>query len=422
MPHTSHRALAPFGSRSYRFQWSADLGASWAFEIETLILGWYVLVESESVLLLVIYGALQYVGALLSPYVGVLGDRFGYKVLYVSMRVAFVALSVLLLILAFFGLLNPILVILLSIISGTLKPSDLMIRFTLIAQTLPASQLVGALGISRLTVDSARFAGAVAGVGVFTMFGLVATYVMIVSMYLTSLILSVGVNGRKPAAADQSASQSTSVLQDLKIGMRYVWSNGALRGCFLLAFWINVFAYPLALGLLPYVVNNVFRAEQTLLGFLGAAYALGSLLGSLLVSSNRIAMGAGRLMIIAAFFWFAGGLAFALNPMVWLGTVLLLLVGVAQSLCVTPLAAVMLRETSATYRGRVMGMRILAVFGLPIGLLLSGPLIDAVGFKLTWTIYSLIGMGGAVAMTHLWRESLWSKTAPSNQAARASSD
>ena len=33
-----------------RFQWPADLLMSWAFEMETLILGWYVLVETGSVL------------------------------------------------------------------------------------------------------------------------------------------------------------------------------------------------------------------------------------------------------------------------------------------------------------------------------------------------------------------------------------
>ena len=32
-------ALAPFHVRNYRFQWPADLLTSWAFEMETLILG-----------------------------------------------------------------------------------------------------------------------------------------------------------------------------------------------------------------------------------------------------------------------------------------------------------------------------------------------------------------------------------------------
>ena len=46
---TRPSALAPFRIRNYRFQWPADLLTSWAFEMETLILGWYVLVETGAV-------------------------------------------------------------------------------------------------------------------------------------------------------------------------------------------------------------------------------------------------------------------------------------------------------------------------------------------------------------------------------------
>jgi hypothetical protein len=31
-----------FAVRSFRFQWSADLATSWGFEMEALILGWYI--------------------------------------------------------------------------------------------------------------------------------------------------------------------------------------------------------------------------------------------------------------------------------------------------------------------------------------------------------------------------------------------
>ena len=72
-------ALAPFRVRSYRFQWPADLLTSWAFEMETLILGWYVLVETNSVVMLTIFGALLYGGTLIAPIVGVWSDRIGHR-------------------------------------------------------------------------------------------------------------------------------------------------------------------------------------------------------------------------------------------------------------------------------------------------------------------------------------------------------
>ena len=67
-PEQTTHWLAPFSVRSFKFQWPSDLATSWAFEMETLILGWYILVESGSVMLLVVFGALQFFGALAVSY------------------------------------------------------------------------------------------------------------------------------------------------------------------------------------------------------------------------------------------------------------------------------------------------------------------------------------------------------------------
>src|SRR5690606_35219245 len=84
-------ALAPFRVRSFRFQWPADLLTSWAFEMEMLILGWYVLVETGSVLLLSLYASLLYLGTLVAPMIGVVGDRFGHRTVQIGSRGGYAA-------------------------------------------------------------------------------------------------------------------------------------------------------------------------------------------------------------------------------------------------------------------------------------------------------------------------------------------
>src|SRR6476619_90663 len=88
--------LAPFAVRSFRFQWPADLLTSWAFEMETLLLGWYVLVETGSVLWLTVFGAVQYFGTLVAPLFGVAGDRLGHRNVLFGMRVTYAVLGALL--------------------------------------------------------------------------------------------------------------------------------------------------------------------------------------------------------------------------------------------------------------------------------------------------------------------------------------
>jgi hypothetical protein len=77
-------ALAPFQIRSFRFQWPADLLASWAVEMEAVILGWFVLVSTGSVLALALFGSLQFLGTLISPLFGMAGDRIGNRNLLAS--------------------------------------------------------------------------------------------------------------------------------------------------------------------------------------------------------------------------------------------------------------------------------------------------------------------------------------------------
>ena len=168
----SHAALAPFQVRSYRFQWPADLLTSWASEMEALILGWYVMVETGSVLLLTLLGSLQYFGTLVAPLFGVVGDRIGHRNLLCAMRAVYCVLAVAMMALALAGLITPVFVLVIAALSGTVRPSDQVMRNSLIGALMPADALVSAMSVSRTTMDTARIAGALAGAGVIAALGM----------------------------------------------------------------------------------------------------------------------------------------------------------------------------------------------------------------------------------------------------------
>ncbi len=403
--------LAPFSVRSFRFQWPADLATSWAFEMEVLILGWYVLVESGSVMMLVIYGALQYSGSVLSPLLGVASDRLGCRRLMLITRGIYAALALAMTMLAATGVLTPAIVLVLASIGGVLRPSDLMLRNALIAQTLPSEMLIGALGLSRTTYDSARIAGALAGVGLLGAFGMVPAYAVITVMYVLSFLLTLGVAGR-PGSHE---APRLSPLRDLHDAVLQVWRTPEVFGAMSVAFIVNFFSYPFVLGLLPYIAREIYGVDQFSLGVLGASFSAGALIGSTLLGSNRISLGAGRSMLIFACVWFVLTFAFGRVTSMAGGVAILALVGLAQSLCITPLAAVMLRGAHEEFLSRVMGMRILAIMGLPLGLLVSGPVIDAIGFTATSTVYSIAGLCITVFVAVRWRAVLWSKSAKANR-------
>ena len=147
-------ALAPFTDQSYRLQWPSDLLTSWAFEVENLVLGWYILTETGSVLLLTLLASLNYAGTLIAPVFGMIGDRIGHRDLLAMMRFAYTVLASTIMILALTGHLAPLNVMIIVSIMGLIRPSDLGVRGALLADIMPAAQLVGAISVSRTTQDT----------------------------------------------------------------------------------------------------------------------------------------------------------------------------------------------------------------------------------------------------------------------------
>ena len=224
--------------------------------METLILGWYVLVETGSVLLLTVFASLGYVGTLVAPMFGVIGDRIGHRDLLAMMRATYAVLAATLMTLAMSGHLNPFLVFIIAALMGIVRPSDLGVRGALVATIMPQDQLVGAISISRTTMDTARIAGALSGAGLFASLGMGPAYLAIVGLYIASTALTLCVVApAKPQALDEAANGAlrSSPLRDLKEGVAYVWTTPRMRAALWIAFLANLTAYPLTNGLLPYV-------------------------------------------------------------------------------------------------------------------------------------------------------------------------
>lgn len=407
-------ALLPFRVRSFRFQWPADLLASWAFEMEGIILGWFVLVSTGSVLLLALFGSLQFLGTLISPLYGMAGDRIGNRALLCIMRGTYLLAALILMVLFITDNATAVAVFVLSTIIGLVRPSDITLRNLLVGETMPADLLMRAMGISRTTADSARVVGALSGAGLVAVLGTGWAYVAICVIYTLSFALTFNVGTARLRVIGEAAEVGTSVLRTLKEGFAYVWATPDVRAATLLAFLMNFAAYPLVGSLLAYVAKDIYGLEQTGLGWLLATYAAGALLGSIVLSTHGTWIRPARTMVVAALLWFALNLVFSWVGSAEWGAPILFVVGFAQSFCMVPMAVILLRTADPAFRGRVMGVRMLAVYGLPMGLLLSGPLVEHLGFVFTGSAFSVLGIACTLAIAVRWRRELWHPTSAAN--------
>lgn len=409
--------LAPFRIRSFRFQWPADLATSWAFEMENLILGWYVLVATGSVMLLTVFASLLYIGTLLAPMFGVMADRLGLRNLLCAMRGIYTSLATTVMVLAYTDVLTPVHVLVIAALMGLVRPSDIGMRAALVGETMPPTQLIAAMGIQRTTQDSARIAGALSGAGLVAALGMGPAYTVVTMLYGTAMLLTKAGGLRaptRPGASTEHLLTRPSPWRDLKEGLAYVWTTPHLLAVMCLAFLLNLTAFPLMHGLMPVVAKQVYLSDQTTLGYMVAGASSGALFGSLVTGRVGHATHPARLMLIACAAWYAALLLFAHMPQPESGIPVLLLAGCAQAVGQVPMSVILLRTSHEKFRGRIMGIRMLAIYGNLPGLLIAGPLIANFGYPTTATLYCLLGLAFVWFVTARWHSHLWHADALAN--------
>ncbi len=397
--------LIAFKVRSYRFQWPADLCSTWAFEMENIILGWYILVETGSVLLLTLFAALQFMGTLVAPWLGVLGDRLGRKIVFCTMRVIFALLAFTIMTLAFLDLLTPYIVLVLALCSGLLRPSDMVMRQALIGDTVPPESLPNALGLNRTSMDASRVFGALAGAGIFAVLGIGYAYVLVTAIYLAGFLLTLGITDTHPDETT-AKKKETSQWRDFKEGLTYIWNTPKVLAIMWLAFLVNLTAFPIIRGLLPYVAKEVYLVDEIGLGHLVAGFGAGAMIGAFIVATVGKRTHSTKFMLINVLLWYAMLAVFAAMETKLSGFTSLFIMGIVHAMGMVSMSVILVGQLEQYIRGRVIGVRILAIYGVPLGLLGTGFLIDIIGFQGTINLYVTIGAALTALIWFKWRRVL----------------
>ncbi len=402
--HPSGRAglFHSFSYRSFRMQWIADSLMSWSNEMENLILGWFVLVQTDSPFLLGLFGALKFLGTLVAPIYGVIADRMDRRHMLIGLRSIFAVLALTVTTLALTGTLEVWHVFVIATLTGMIRVADNVARQALIADIVPRESLLNAYGLTRTTQDSAKIAGSLIGAGLFAQFGLGLAYTGVTVLYASSVVFIAAVSIVRRAVP----SQRDPVFRTLKSGVSYMRDSPTIMAVMFLAFLVNLTAFPLSNGLMPVVARDLFNTDENGLARLLAAVASGALTGSIAMAAlSRIAR-PDRVMLFGVVAWHLFLLLFAQFDTAGPAFPVLATVGFASSVSMISMTVLLMTTVQREFRGRVMGVRMLAVYGLPMGLLIGGALAEVFGIQATITIYGIVGLVLTALSVVVWPQLL----------------
>ncbi len=205
-----------------------------------------------------------------------------------------------------------------------------------------------------------------------------------------SFIVSALLVGALVPGIARAAAQGASYLADMREGLGFLWQDRLLLTIALVALTINFVTNAIYAVAMPVYAKEIFGSPKAL-GIMMSGFGCGALAGSLLYGwlGARVA---GRRMVLLTIALIAAPVALlAILPPLWVVFALNALVGLGSGLVNPFIFTVFHRRTPVALRGRAFGTFIaFALFASPLGVLIGGTLIEAIGLR--W----MIATGGGV--------------------------
>jgi DHA3 family macrolide efflux protein-like MFS transporter len=191
---------------------------------------------------------------------------------------------------------------------------------------------------------------------------------------------------------DPAEGDKPSVWSDMREGLGYVWEWSGLRNVLILAVLINLISIP-ALTLLPLMVKAEFSGGAMEIASMQSSWAIGFLLGALLLS----VWGGFRRKILTATLAMFGSAVGMLVVGIAPGTTInlavggILVAGLMNVLMNGPAFALLQTIVDHDMQGRVLSLVVsLANAMTPIGLAIAGPLAEITGVRMWFILTSVV--------------------------------
>ena len=395
VPRRRATILAPFRYHDFRMLWFGLLISNLGTWMQITTLGYMVVNMAHSAALGSLYvgilGASSAVPVvLLSPFAGVVADRFPRRRVLLLTNSAQVAIALALALLVSFGALQLWEIFVFAGLRSTAQAFDAPARQSWVPLLVPREYVGNAIGLNSVAFNAPMVLGApVAGLLIFFVGEAVSFYANAVA----TLAVIVAIVLMAPSAPSSTVREG--VFASIFAGLRFLFGHSVLRSVVLLLMLTCLLVRPYS-QLLPAYAAHVVFVDARGLGVLFAAGGVGAIAGSLVTAI----VGARRRGPV----WFASAVVMSLGAIV-LGLVhvfaialgVLFVVGAAV-LSFAGSSNVMLQTLAPDeMRGRAISVFSMIMLGVvPAGSLVLGSLATGIGLSYAFVAGGVISLIGAI--------------------------
>ena len=374
-------------NENFRKLWISDLLMGFASNIEILIIPWIIITKTNSGLVLGVYGASRYFSTVFAPVFGGIIDGFNKKHTLILSRAYMLIHSLIFMVLSFQDILSVTNIVVISFFYGMAHNFDRISRESLTQIIISRKNLTNAAALISTTYDVSKIIAPLIGAAIYYAYGVTIAYILVGILYLLAvlMIFVVKIN-------NFINDKKLIIYNELVDGIKYLMKDRILISLMLFAALANLTTLTLTNAFLPFISKDMLNGNANDLALLISFSAIGSLFGSILMTTGIFRETPGKILIFIMIIWHVLMIATSLFPVKTIMYVLLILFGSSTAICTILLTMLILTITERMMIGKIMGIRQLAIFAFPIGLLAGGYMIDQIGLEFSIQAMGFLGL------------------------------
>ncbi|MCK9205247.1 MAG: MFS transporter [Bacteroidales bacterium] len=384
-------------SRNYRIYFTGQgisLIGTW---MQNIALSWLVYRLTGSVFLLGLIGFTSQIPVfVLTPFTGVVTDRYNRLHIMILTQVFFMLHALTMALLVLFNVIEVWHIIGLSLVFGIISAFDAPARQSLVIDLIDnRADLGNAIALNSAIFNSARLIGpaiagvtiAIVGEGICFLLNTLSFVAVIIALFQIKL------------PKQEKTIQTGNFKQSLTEGINYAFHSMPIRTLILLLSISSLIGLSYIV-LLPAYAKEILRGNADTLGFLMSAMGAGALIGALYMANRKTVLGLGRLISINSI---SLGVTIALSSFsgkLPVSMIIFFFSGISMVLFLSSVNTMLQTITDEDKRGRVMSFYSMALMGIgPIGNLLAGTVASWIGIP-----YTLLAGGIVTLLSGIWFE------------------
>jgi predicted MFS family arabinose efflux permease len=308
---------------------------------------------------------------------GVAADRLHKRWLMIFSQGAMAVTSLVTALLIQTGLIAVWHIFALALVTGTVFAFNVPARQAWIPELVGQEQLMNAVALNSAAFTSTGIVGpGLAGILIAAPFvGLAEIYYLMAACYVIVVLMLLRIPGGTPVGGERPPPY-----RELVDGLGYIRRHPVLPILLIMGFVPIVIGMPYR-NFFPVFAERVYHVGEGWQGGMGAVMAVGALVGSLVVASLSNTSRRSVIQLAGGLGFGVALILFAAAPVLFLGLLALLFVGLTANGYWALNNTMVLASTAPEYYGRVMSVYMLSWSLMPFAALPESALADALGVQ-----------------------------------------